>query len=98
MKETVGKGTANAFVEESEQESNLVAFLRQPIGIAFAVALDEPVGSHLAQNVTQLGESVIAGLDTETGKDYLVSCAVRHPPILVPACSSTSISRIIRVS
>ena len=41
MEAAVGEGPAEALVEEQEEQGHLNAFLREPAGVARAVALDE---------------------------------------------------------
>jgi hypothetical protein len=44
----VGEGTAQALMKEEEQESNLDAFFREAVGIAWSVPLQEAVSLELA--------------------------------------------------
>jgi hypothetical protein len=40
MEAAIGEGTAEAFVEEQKQQSNVDAFAGQAVGIAAAIALE----------------------------------------------------------
>lgn len=63
VEEAVGQGTADAFVEDDEQEGDPDPFFGKPVEAAVAVALEESVGLHLAEVVAQLIQSV--GLRSE---------------------------------
>ena len=54
MEATVGEGTAEALVEEEEQERDLHAFGGEPIGVATAIALEEAMAFQFAKVVAQL--------------------------------------------
>ena len=54
----VGYGTAEAFVEEQEQQGHLHAFAGELVGVAGAVAFQEPMAFQLAQIVAELVESI----------------------------------------
>lgn len=47
MKEAVGQGAADAFVEQEEQKGDADTFGREAVGVMMAVAFDEAVGFHL---------------------------------------------------
>ena len=50
----IGERAAQAFVEEQEEERDLNAFGGETIGVAGAVALQQPVAFELAQVVAEL--------------------------------------------
>jgi hypothetical protein len=50
----VGERAAQAFVEEQEEERDVNAFGGETIGVAGAVALQQPVAFELAQVVAEL--------------------------------------------
>jgi len=54
MEAAVGQGAAQAFVEEQEEERDLNAFGGETIGVAGAVAPQQPVAFELAQVVAEL--------------------------------------------
>jgi hypothetical protein len=54
----VGEGTAQAFVKEEEQESDLDALCREAVGIAWSVPLQQIVSLELAQIVAQLVQAI----------------------------------------
>ena len=78
VEQTVGQRTANPFVEEDEKKSDLVAFLGEAVGVSLPVALDQAVGSELAQVVAHLVERVGSRLKREGGEDSLAN--VWGPP------------------
>lgn len=41
-----------------KEQGDLTAFVREPIGVARAIPLDEVVGFHFVQVVSQLGERI----------------------------------------
>src|SRR3954447_17248367 len=75
----MGEGTADALVEQDEQERHLIAFVRQAVSIAFAAAFDEAVGFHLAKIVAELSESVGRWLQAEAGEDSLMDLSGAPP-------------------
>jgi hypothetical protein len=54
----VGEGTAQALVKEEEQESDVDAFCREAVGIAWSVPLQQAMSLELAQIVAQLVEPI----------------------------------------
>ena len=58
MKAAVGEGSAQPFVKEQEQESNLHAFRGEAVGIAGPISLQERMAFQLAQIVAELVETV----------------------------------------
>ena len=58
MEAAVGDRSAKALVEEEKEQGDLNTLLREPVGIAGTVALDEAVPLELAQVVTELVETV----------------------------------------
>ena len=53
----VGERSAQAFVEEEEEQRHLDAFWREAVGVSRAVTLDEAMPFELAQVVAQLVEA-----------------------------------------
>ena len=68
----VGERAAEPFVEEQEEQRNLDAFGGETVGVAGAVALQQPVAFELAQVVAELVEAVGAVGEMEGGEDGLV--------------------------
>ena len=58
MEAAVGEGSAQPFVKEQEQESNLHAFRGVAVGIAGPISLQERMAFQLAQIVAELVETV----------------------------------------
>lgn len=50
------RGSADALVEEDEQQCGLVALRRETVGVTLAIALHQPVSFHLAEVVMELGK------------------------------------------
>ena len=59
-------------MKQHEEQGDLAAFVGEPIGVAGAVALDEAVGCHFAQIVTQLGEGIRRGREGERRENRLM--------------------------
>ena len=68
--------------------------------IAARLAVDQAVAFQFAQIVTQTADVVEPGVQVEPLQNLSVDlfCEMLQPPIDVPACSSTSSSRIMRAS
>ena len=58
VEEAVGKRAADALMEEDKEQRGAGAVVSQTIGIAVAVTLEQPMGSHFAQVIAQLSEGV----------------------------------------
>jgi len=69
MEAAVGEGATEALVEEQEQERNVDAFCGQAVGIAAAIALQQPVPFELAQIVAELVEAIGFRGELERGDD-----------------------------
>ena len=69
----VGEGTAEALVEEQEQERDLNAFGGEAVGVAAAVALQQAVAFEFAQIVAELVQAVGFRGELEGGEDGLVN-------------------------
>ena len=69
MEAAVGEGAAEPLVEEQEEESHLDAFRCEPVGVAGAVALQQPVAFELAQVVSELVEAVGRVGEVEAGEN-----------------------------
>ena len=61
MKEAVGQGSAQPLMEEHEEQCDFHAFGGEAIGVVCTVALEQSVGSHLAQVVAQWVKPVALG-------------------------------------
>ena len=94
----VGQRTAEAVVEEQEQERHLHTFGGEAVGVAGAIALQEPMAFQLAEIVAELVPPVGFGRESKRGEDGLVGLLAVQPPTVVPPCKRTSIRRMIRVS
>ena len=97
MEAAVGEGSTAALVEEQEQERDLHAFVREPVGIAAAIALEESVTFQFAQIVAELIETVSAGRKLKRGTAWWICLAVEPPTVWAP-CRRSSIRRMVRVS
>jgi hypothetical protein len=72
MKAAVGERSAQPFVKEEEQESNLDAFGREAVGITRSVPLQQGMTLELAQIVAELVEAVAPLREAEGGEDGLM--------------------------
>ena len=72
MKAAVGKGSAQPFVKEEEQESNLDAFGREAVSITRFVPLQQGMTLELAQIVAELVKAVAPLREAEGGEDGLM--------------------------
>jgi len=72
VKTAICQGSAEALVEEQEQESDVDTFSREAVGIASTVALDKAMTFELAEVVAELVESVSFGGKLEGGDRSLV--------------------------
>src|SRR6516165_593577 len=73
----VGEGTAQALVKEEEQESDLDAFCREAVGIAWSVPLQQAVSLELAQIVAQLVQAIALLREPEGGEHGLMDLLSR---------------------
>ena len=69
VEQTVRERAAHALLKQHEEESDLAAFVREPVGVAGAVPLDEAVRFHFAQVVSELGERIRPGREGERGEN-----------------------------
>src|SRR3984893_10939378 len=69
MEAAVGERAAQPFVEEEKEQRNLNPFGGETIGVAGAVALQQPMAFELAQVVAKLVEAVGAVGEVEGGED-----------------------------
>ena len=69
IEQTVGEGTADALMKEDEEHGDFAPLVREPIGVAGAIPLDEAVGFHFAQVVADLGEGIRRGREGERGEN-----------------------------
>ena len=72
MEATVGEWTAEALVEEQEEERDLHALSGEPVGIATAIALEQPVAFQLAQVIAELVQTVSLGRKIKGGENGFV--------------------------
>ena len=49
MKEAVGEGSADALMEEHEEQGGAGSLVSQAVGVAAAIALEQAMGFQLAQ-------------------------------------------------
>jgi hypothetical protein len=69
VKEAVGEGSANLFVEEHEHKGDPGSFPGEPVGIALAVTLQQSVAFHLPEIVAKLIQAVTVGGESECRQD-----------------------------
>src|SRR6516165_7755148 len=72
MEATVGEGAAEPLVEEQEEKRHLDPFRCEPVGVAGAVALQQPVAFELAQVVAELVQAVGTVGEVKAGEDGVV--------------------------
>ena len=77
VKAAVGERSAEAFVEEQEEQRDLHPFGCEPIGVARAVALQQAVPLQLAQIVAELAEAVVTLGQIEAGEKGVVDLLCR---------------------
>ncbi len=65
VKEAIGEGTANLFVEEYEHQGDFDPFVAEPVSVALAVALQQSVPFHLPEIVAKLIQAVAVGAEAE---------------------------------
>ena len=58
VKEAVGERAAESLVEQDEREGDLGALAGEPVGVAFAIPLDQSVRLHFAEIVAELIQPV----------------------------------------
>ena len=58
MKAAVGEGSAQPFMKEEKEQSDLNPFRREAIGVAGSVTVQQGMAFELAQIVTQLVETI----------------------------------------
>ena len=74
---TVGERSAQALMEEQEEQRDLNPLGGEKVGVARAFALEEPVPLEFAQIVAKLIEAVSIGGELEGGQDGVVDFACR---------------------
>ena len=67
-------------MEEHEDDRDLGAFVGEAVGIARAVALDQRMGAHLAQVVSELVQAISLGRESEAREEHLVELQRRPAP------------------
>ena len=75
MEEAIGQGSADALMEEHEDEGDANAFVGEAVGIAMGVALEQGMGFEFAEVVAKLGEGVALRGKLVSGEDGLVDLA-----------------------
>jgi hypothetical protein len=78
VKEAIGKWAAQPLVEKHKRESVLAG---QPVGISFAVPLDQTVCAHLAQIIPELVQAVSRGGEFKGGQNSVVDLLGRPPAL-----------------
>ena len=100
MKQAVGQRTADALVKQDEHGADPGALFCKAVGVVFVDALQKPVAFHLAQVITELIGGVVLGRKGKGGLQGLPD--LEGTPTSLANCgppwSSTSMSRIMRVS
>jgi len=74
---TVGERSAQALMEEQEEQGDLNPLGGKKVGVARAVTLEESVPLEFAQIVAKLVEAVSIGGEVEGAEDGLVDFACR---------------------
>ena len=72
VKAAVGQWAAETLVKEQEQQCDLHTFGGEAVGIAGAIALQQPVAFQFAQIVAELVQPVGFGRELERGEDGLM--------------------------
>src|SRR6516225_5734402 len=72
MEAAVGEGAAEPLVEEQEEKRHLDPFRCEPVGVAGAVALQQPVAFELAQVVAELVQAVGTVGEVKAGENSAV--------------------------
>ena len=72
MEAAVGEGAAEPLVEEQEEKRHLDPFRCEPVGVAGAVALQQPVAFELAQVVAELVQAVGTVGEVKAGENGAV--------------------------
>jgi hypothetical protein len=78
LKQVVRWGTADALVKEDEHSCHPCSLFGETIGVVFVDPLQEAVGFHLAQVITELGEGVVLGREGK-GRAHDLRWRVKHP-------------------
>ena len=84
MKQRVGKRSANAVMEQDEHEGNPGSLVGEVIEIAFSVPLEQAMGFHLAQVISELGEGICFGRQSEFVEDGFMNIG-RAPSVQLRA-------------
>ena len=98
LEEAVGQRTAHPLAKEHKEQRYAGSLVSETIGLAPPITFEQAVAFHLAQVIAQLGDGVSFGGEGEAERIACWRSIVRQPKTLVPVCSSTSISRSMRVS
>ena len=65
MEKGIRNGATDALMEEKEQERYLYSFFSESIAIVLEIPLDQAMGFHLTQVITELGKRIGRGLEIE---------------------------------
>ena len=98
MEAAVGERTAEALVEEQEQQRDVHAFGRQPVSVAATIAFQQTVPFEFAEIVAELVQPVGFAESWNVVRTAWWICLAVQPPTVLPPCRRTSIRRMIRVS
>ena len=98
VESAVGEGTAEALVEEQEQERDVNSFRGQPVGVASSIAFQQTVAFEFTEVVAKLVESILFRGSWKVAMTASWICLEVQPPTVLPLCSGTSSRRMIRVS
>ena len=100
MEAAVGEGAAEPLVEEQEEKRHLDPFRCEPVGVAGAVALQQPVAFELAQVVAELVQAVGTVGEVKAGENGAVDLfrASRTCPCSANERRSSTTRRISRSS
>ena len=77
VEQAIGQGTAKLLVEQDERKGDLDALAGEPIRVAFAIALNQPVRLHFAEIVAELVQPVARGGDSIGGQDGVMKLPSR---------------------
>src|SRR6266542_3958568 len=78
MKERVCQRATDALLEEDEHGGDSLALIREPVTVAFAIALQQAVALPLAEVITELGHGVGLRSEFKGGPDGFMN--LRGPP------------------
>ena len=94
----VGERSAQALMEEQEQQCDLDTFRGEAVSVAGTVTLDQAVALEFAQIVAELVQAVSCSERSKVVRTAWWICLAVQPPTWVPPCRRTSKRRMTRVS